>query len=176
MTMQLIETKTLGTAAASIEFTSIPQDGTDLLFVFSLRSARATIADDIVFRFNGDTGSNYSWRSLLGTGSSTSSSSNTEARGYLGLCSANNSTANVFGNQSLYIPNYTSSTAKSSSVDSVSEHNGTESYQVILANRWSGTASITSFLVFSANSANFIAGSTVSLYKITKGSGGATVS
>lgn len=171
--MQIIQHQELASSQASITFSSIPQTYTDLYLVCSLRSARATIGDDIVFRFNGDTAANYAWRALLGSGSSVSSSANGSATlGYYGICSASGSTSSTFGSNGLYIPNYTSSTAKSASVDAVSEHNGTESYQFLTANRWSGTAAITSITVFSDTGNNFVQYSSATLYGITKGSDG----
>jgi hypothetical protein len=170
--MKLIESKTLGTDAASIEFTSIPQDGTDLVVLASLRSARAVSHDDLVFRFNGDTGSNYTSRQLYGSGSGRDTSAGTSTAANLGPVTAATSTSNTFGNQLLYIPNYTGSTTKSGRVDSVGENNGTEAYQFIIATLWNNTAAITSLIVYSGAAANLAAGSTISLYKITKGSDG----
>jgi hypothetical protein len=170
--MTLIESKILGTAQSSIEFTSIPQDGTDLVVCVSLRSAKVDLLDGVQFRFNGDTGSNYTSRQLYGTGSGVDSSAGTISSGNVGPTSAANSTSNTFGNQVMYIPNYTGSTAKSVSCDSVQESNQTESYIHIVAALWTGTAAITSLTIFSAASANFVVGSTISLYKITKGSDG----
>ena len=65
MTMSLIETKTLASAAASIEFTDIPQDGTDLLVLASIRSAFADVSNEIVMAINGVT-TNRTWRDLFG--------------------------------------------------------------------------------------------------------------
>lgn len=172
--MRLIETKTLGTAQASIEFTSIPQTYTDLLVVASIRTARTDQNfDDIVFRFNGDsTASRYTFRRLFGNGSAASSSSGALDRGYFGVFPSDTSTANTFGNGSLYIPNYAGATNKSSSSDTVSENNATASAHIILANLYSATTAISSILFFSDQSANLMAGSTISLYGITKGSDG----
>ena len=173
MTMQLIETKTLGTAAASIEFTSIPQDGTDLLVLVSGRSARtADVVDFIALALNGSTASRTG-RDLRGSGSA--ASSNTHTDGNIGPVSSATSTANTFGNLSIYIPNYTSAVNKSASSDAVMENNATTSYQAIHAHLWSNTAAITSVTLTMILS-TFVAGSTASLYKITKGAGGATVS
>ena len=171
MTMQLIETKTLGTAAASIEFTSIPQDGTDLLILTSLRNTTASTGwADAFIRPNGAT-TNLSSRVLYGTGSGTGSLTDTQIYHQAVNGSA---TANTFSNSVIYIPNYAGSTAKSISVDTVTEQNATNALQAITAGLWNSTAAITSLtIVPTAN--NFDVGSTISLYKITKGSSGGVV-
>lgn len=176
MTMELIETKTLGTAAASIEFTSIPQDGTDLLLTVSARSARAANQDEINFKLNSST-TNYSYRQLFGgAGSgaiSTGSAGGTPAYMFSGIVPAANNTTNTFGNILIYLTNYAGATNKSISIDSVSENNAATWFQLdLVAGLWSNTSAITSVTFASTNSANFVAGSTISLYKITKGSDG----
>lgn len=178
MSMTFIQRVRLTSTQSEILFSSIPNTFTDLFVSLSLRGSRATVGDDIVYRFNGDTGSNYAWRVLLGTGSATSSAANGAANlNYLGICSASGSTSNTYGSQSIYIPNYTSSTAKSSTVDAVSEHNATESYQMIVANLWNGTAAINAIRIFSDTGNSFVSGSSATLYGITRGSnGGVTVS
>jgi hypothetical protein len=171
MTMQLIETKTLGTAAASIEFTSIPQGFTDLIMLISVNSA--TNDQNLSMRFN-DSTTNYSGRNLLGTGSSVASQTN--AGSGLQIVSTKSTTSNTFVNCQVYIPNYASSANKSVSSDGVSEANATGAYIHLLANLWSNTAAINKITVYINEGSNLIAGSTVSLYGILKGSGGATVS
>jgi len=173
MTMQLIETKTLASAAASIEFTSIPQDATDLMFLLSHRSSGSTEGLQLVLRFNGLT-SGYS-RILLydeGTGAySGSGSSETAAR--FSFVQFSSSTSNTFGNAAVYIPNYTGSTVKAFSSDTVVENNATGGVgRAMYAGRSNGTAAITSITIFEQNSVNFVANTTASLYKITKGSDG----
>jgi hypothetical protein len=164
MTMTLIETKTLGAAAASIEFTSIPQDGTDLVALLSQRNSGDNVG--VVLSFN--TGGAYTRRRLLGDGSATSSDTPTNDV----LQSASVFTANTFSNSSIYVPNYTGSTSKSYSVDTVTENNATTSYQALYAGLWDGTAAITTLKLTAGGGFNFVAGSTVSLYKVTKGSDG----
>lgn len=175
--MELIETKTLGVAAASIEFTSIPQDGTDLLILASLRSSRANAIEGLLIAFNGST-SNFSAKNL--EGQTTSVGSGNFGVGRAGVLSAANATANTFANQTFYIPNYSGSTNKTYSLDSVSENNATTSFatfQEITGGLWSQTAAITSVRFTPDLGTNLVAGSTISLYKITKGSsGGVTVS
>jgi hypothetical protein len=167
--MKLIESKTLGTAAAEIEFTSIPQTFTDLvLFV----SARSTVNDDnggstISLRPNSAT-ANRTMLRFLGTGSGVVSTTDTNI--FLQM-SNSAQTANTFGNTSVYTPNYSGSTNKTFSVDSVQENNATFSLQALNAGLWSDTAAITSILLVSFGG-NFVAGTMVSLYGVLKGSDG----
>jgi hypothetical protein len=170
MTMTLIETKTLASAAASIEFTSIPQTFTDLVVLVSGRTTRTDdFLDALIFRFNGDTNAaNYSSRRLLGDGSGVGSDT---AFSQLALTSAT-ATADTFGNQALYIANYTGATNKSVSSDGVSENNAVGAGQSLNASLWSNTSAITQITFTSGTSSNFVAGSTISLYGILKGSDG----
>jgi hypothetical protein len=170
--MQLIETKTLGTAVASVAFTSIPQDATDLMLVCSTRLSGSPVSQ-LNVQFNSSGGTSYSDRTLEADGSSASSSSRTSQpliriTGNPGTAS----TANTFSNVQIYIPNYTSSVAKSVSLDGVTENNGTLAYSSIVAGYWNNTAAITSITLTDQNSGNFVIGCMFSLYKITKGSDG----
>jgi hypothetical protein len=165
--MKLIESKTLGTAQASIEFTSIPQDGTDLVLLLSTRidSTNGTL----IIQFNGSS-SNYSARRLDGYGSGSPASSST-TNPWFAFTNISTYTSNTFANSSLYIPNYTSSAAKSISSDNVSENNATAAEAIILAGLWNDSSAITSILI-DPLTGNLVAGTIISLYKITKGSDG----
>ena len=170
MTYQLIESKTLGTAQSSIEFTSIPQDGTDLVILASVRSTEASIGNALLeIRPNGST-SSASARLLFGNGSSSSSITRTKIDG--GWITAVGSTSDTFSNNAIYLPNYTSSANKSFSTDGVQETNASLNYFGISASLWSNTAAITSLDFRDSTGNNLVAGSTISLYKITKGSDG----
>jgi hypothetical protein len=168
--MKLIESKTLGTAAASIEFTSIPQDGTDLLVLISGRCTRVALNGNMVLTFNNNT-SSYSYRVLNGTGSGPSGYSGTNLM-YVGEINGTTSTSNTFTNLSVYLPNYTAAVNKSASIDHVMENNATTGYQNIIAGLWSNTAAITSIKATDAEGTNLDTGTTISLYSITKGSDG----
>ena len=74
-----IATQTLGSAAASVTFSSIPQGYTDLVVVIG--SATFSANSSLYFQYNGDTGANYSSTRLTGNGSSASSSRTTSANG-----------------------------------------------------------------------------------------------
>ena len=171
MTYQLIETKTLGTAASTIEFVSIPQDGTDLLILISGRTDRNAQGDSVYVAFNGST-SGFSFRYLEGNGSS--ASSNTDARFFANVTGATN-TANTFSNAAIYMPNYSGSTNKSYSTDYAQENNTTVNTIGIGAGLWSNTAAITSFTLSLGTGPNFVVGTTVSLYKITRGTSNGVV-
>ena len=173
MTMTLIETKTLGTAAASIEFTSIPQTFTDLVVVISARTSASATSEGLVLHLNGSS-ANFTSRFLYGNppgGNAVSGTGGFTA----GFVSGNNATANTFGSSNVYIPNYTGSTNKSFSVDAVSEHNAADAFQFIVAGLWSNTAAITSLLVKPDSANNLQAGSMISLYGILKGSSNGVV-
>lgn len=144
---------------ASIDFTSIPQTYTDLVIKTSLRdTGGGNIASYI--SFNGST-ANFSGRYLYGDGASVSSG--TLGR-YIGSLK-DNATANTLNSTEIYIPNYTSSNNKSFSVDNVTENNGTNADQNIIAGLWSNTAAITS-ISLSPASGSFRAGSSATLYGI----------
>jgi hypothetical protein len=168
--MKLIESKTLGSFQASVEFTSIPGTFTDLVVLLSARTESNDGVSwfDIATEFNGSS-SNLSDRVLYGTGSGVASI--VDSTKIIIRVSSNLATSNTFGNASLYIPNYTASTNKSVSIDSVTENNSTAALQTITAGLWANTASITS-IKFTPTSGNLSAGCLFSLYGITKGSDG----
>jgi hypothetical protein len=163
-TFKKIQTVTVGAGgAATIDFTSIPQTYTDLKLVMSLRSTRATYADDDFYiNINGLT-TNQTTRYLQGSGSSAGSFTGTRWGGLIPADGA--ATASVFGSAELYIPNYTSANNKSSSIDAVHETNATTAYQRLHANLWSQTAAITQLTIVCADG-NFKQYSTATLYGV----------
>jgi hypothetical protein len=168
--MTLIETKTLGTAVASIVFTSIPQDGTDLLALMSTRSTESTGITTIELRPNSQT-ANRSTRVIQGDGASTSSF----GQSIIGiLLPAATATSNTFGSTSVHIMNYSASGNKSMSIDNVTENNGTTAAQRLITGGWFDSTAITS-LEFIVTANTLAVGSSISLYKITKGSSGGVV-
>ena len=168
--MKLIQTITLTSAQANIEFTSIPQTFTDLVVLASARTALSQVSG--VFSVNINDGlATQTWRRLQGDGSAVAST-NGSADSRAGAINGSTSTANTFNNHSLYFPNYTGNSVKIYSADSVVENNATSSIQVLYALSRDTTAPITT-LAFSAND-NLVAGSTISLYGILKGSDGIT--
>ena len=169
-TYTLISSVTVGSGGqSSIEFTSIPATYSDLKVSTSLRTDRASAVRDVAkIQFNSNTGANYSERELYGNGNAAgtaSASSQTSAR--CGYPTASTATANIFSNDSIYIPNYLSSANKSFSVDSVAETNAVATDVLQLAGLWSQTATITSIKIFPAFGTSFDQYSTAYLYGIS---------
>lgn len=173
--MILIATTTVGAGGSQVTFSSIPATYTDLMLVVSGRGSRSSYIDDLLIRFNGDTGTNYTSRVLYGQGSSAGSLNFSLSYGVAGYVPAATATANTFGNAVMYIPNYAGSTVKSFTTDSVTENNATSANQEIAAGLWNSTAAINTLFLFLGFTV-FDQNTTVSLYGIQKDNGYATVS
>jgi hypothetical protein len=159
----LLERTELNATAASVTFASIPQTGyTDLVIKLSSRADTAG-PQNIGISLNGST-TGFTNRLLYGDGSAAASS--TTSTIYQGIVPGTAYTSNVFGNAEIYIPNYTGSTNKSYTSDSVTENNATASYTVLSAGLWSNTAAITSITLNCGPTSNWVSGSTFSLYGI----------
>ena len=164
--MKLIQTRTLSTAAASIEFTSIPQTFTDLVLLFSVRCNHTTTADS-QFAFNGSTvgfttviyQATFPFQSTFNSGN----------RAF--PIPGNDATASTFTSSSLYIPNYAEIGNKSFGIDHTRENNTTAATIEMTAGHWDGVSALTAVRL-TVNSGNFVANSTISLYGITRGPAG----
>ena len=156
----LLEKVTVGAAgAASITFNSIPQTGyTDLVIKASMRSTAAD--NSISLQFNG-AGINTS-KILQGNGASAGSFSRSDFY-ETGVVNESGTTASVFSNVEIYIPNYNSSTTfKSFSIDGVTENNATTAYTTLVAGIQNSNTPISSITIANALAAN----STFYLYGI----------
>jgi hypothetical protein len=154
-TYEPIATQTLGSAAASVTFSSIPSTYTDLIAVFNgastggFESVRVTI--------NSDTGSNYSRILLIGTGSVAGlSRANNESYLTLGAMNTTNST-NLW-----QFMNYSNTTTNKTVLARANVASNTVRENLGL---WRNTSAITQ-LDFSASVSTIAAGSTITLYGI----------
>jgi hypothetical protein len=160
-----IASNTVGVlGAASIDFTSIPSTYTDLLLVVSARSLVVSVGDSTDIKFN-NSSANFTRRTLYGSGSAASSFANSDND--LGAMPGSTATANTFSTEQYYIPNYTGSTFKSISVESIRENNTTAVDMLMVAGLWSQTSAINQITI-SAASANLAQYSTATLYGISK--------
>jgi hypothetical protein len=165
-TYTLIEAKTLGSSAASIEFTSIPQTYTDLVLVYSARTNAAGRTDEANLTFNSNT-SNYSWKMLYGSGTAAESVQDSSATSIAGIqIPGGGSTASTFSNGQIYIPNYTGSNNKSVSSEATQEDNQALAYIKVVSGLWSNSAAITS-VKLSGATGSFVQHSTAYLYGIS---------
>ena len=157
-------TVTASAGQANIDFQNIPQGYTDLIISISPRNSSTENAFRV--RINNDSSSIYSARWLLGTGAAASSNNHSsQTAAFVGRMSMSSDTASTFGSVNVYIPNYTSSTAKSISSEAVTENNGTTAYQSLFAALYTGTSAI-SRLTLIPDANNFAQYSTATLYGV----------
>lgn len=150
-TYQLIESKTLSSAVATVTFTSIPGTYTDLQLLISSKSTENGQSTNYWIQFNSDTGANYTNKRLYSGGSSAASDNgNTSINGIsAGFIPGNiSSTTSTFSNCSVYIPNYAGNKNKTVSCDSIADSNdSTGLYANLTGGLWSNTAAITSLTI-----------------------------
>ena len=153
-TYEPIATNTLGTAAASYTFSSIPSTYTDLIMVMSTTSAN----DQTQLTFNGDTGSNYSNTRIDGNGSSAGSGRSTSN------ASIDIGYNNPGGQHTIIVQvlNYSNTTTFKTLL---SRNNNAASIVQAIVGLWRNTSAITSMTI-TAQTPNFPVGSTFTLYGI----------
>jgi hypothetical protein len=150
-TYKPLATVTLGSATASVVFSSIPATYRDIIIVFD---GGTTISDGVGARFNGDTGNNYS--AVRMTGSSAGAISDS----FSGISRI----IQTAGDVDMF-------------VSQVMDYSATDKHKTVLtrssistnvtgiAARWANTAAITSITVFSPGS-TIASGATISLYGV----------
>ena len=158
-TYEPIATQTLGTAAATVTFSSIAATYTDLVLVFwKLTSADAQCS----LQFNGDTGSNYSNTSVSGNGSAAASARASSATSIslenALISNATNASMNV-----LNVMNYSNTTTNKTTISRASAAGSGVNSTVGL---WRSTAAINSLTLLSGGASTFSTGSTFTLYGI----------
>lgn len=153
--MVSLATTTLGSAASTVTFGSIPGTYRDLRLVIQ---GSASTSTSTRLRLNGDTGSNYSKVRMYGAGGSAGSDSNTDAF--------------------LDISNMTTGSGYMATIDFM-DYSATDKHKTLLARtqesdisavlataaRWASTSAVTTILVY-PGTGNYAAGSTFSLYGV----------
>lgn len=163
----LISETTLNATTAYVDI-AVPSGYTDLRLVMSLRTD--IDATPGVIYFNGDyTNTNYNVIRLIGEGSGSPSSASANYP-YVFYMNTSARTANTFSSHEVYIPNYSVTGTKSLSSDFVSENNAIYVVQGFVSGKWSGTGAITTMRIrpYIEGGANFVAGSSFTLYGISK--------
>jgi hypothetical protein len=163
MTRVLIQTVTLNSALARIDFASIPAGFTDLVFTASARATTATGVIECLITFNG-TRDGYTGR---GAGAIASAVNNSPSTGGLAFQAPSAAVVTgVFSSSYGYIPNYRAPINK----NYWAESSGSTA-ALIFSGVWANTSPITS-ISFAPTTNNFAVGTTISLYGITEGSDG----
>jgi hypothetical protein len=160
-TYEPIATQTLGSAAASVTFSSIPSTYTDLVLIMS--AGNATSAPSTQIQFNSDTGSNYSYTVLAGNGTAASSARGSSLTS--SLISYFGAPFTTLGQQTVItnIMNYSNATTYKTLLTRA--NNATFGTDAIVG-LWRSTAAVTSFVLTTSNATNFVASSTFTLYGI----------
>jgi hypothetical protein len=159
LTYEKIATTTLGSAQSSVTFSSISGSYTDIVAILSVKGVSNL---DVLIQFNGDTGTNYSFTTLRGNGSTVNSDRYSNYNyGYADLDGYANTTN--FSTRIINIMNYSNTTTyKTFLARSATANNGLDA----IVNLWRSTSAITS-ITFSAG-ANYATDSTFTLYGILK--------
>jgi len=159
-----IASQTLGSAAASVTFSSIPQGYTDLILVCNI--AQSSGNNSLRYRFNGDTGSNYSDTYLYGNGTSALSGRDTSQTS--GTIYVTGSTT-IEANYIVQFMNYSNATTYKTVLGRSNRASSEVAADVGL---WRSTSAINSISLAMGGSFptnNFASGSTFSLYGIQVG-------
>jgi hypothetical protein len=173
-TYSLIASNTLGSATATVTFSSIPGTFTDLVLVVTAATTH-TLSTFPYVQFNGDTATNYSVTELYGTGSAAGSARDTStSAGWIGF---DISISNTVGDHITIsnIMDYSNSTtyktwlSRANRASSALDYQGTDA----VVGLWRSTAAITSITVKNRRGGvdyNFASGSNFKLYGIQAGS------
>ena len=158
-TYEPIATQTLGSAAASVTFSSISASYTDLVLVFWKLTS---VAAQCGLQFNSDTANNYSNTSLSGNGSSAASARSTSTSQINlenGLISdATNASMIIFN-----VMNYSNTTTFKTTIS-----RGGAAASGLNANTglYRSTSAISSLTILSGGASTFSTGATFTLYGI----------
>jgi hypothetical protein len=164
---ELISTTTLGTATASVTFSSLGDYASTYKHLQIRSLAKTTVsgtgAEDLVLRLNGDTGSNYARHVFQGNGSGVTSGAATSTSYLSAGLAATNAIDAFSGGVCDVLDAY--STTKNKTVRTLTGYSGGLAFISLRSGVWVNTASITS-ITLSSTGGNLNIGSRFSLYGI----------
>ncbi len=170
--MEPIATTLLGSSAASVTFSNIPQTYKHLQLRGIARDSRATYGNSgPSFQFNGDTGANYSWHGMQGDGgSATARNGTTQNQMYGNAMAGNGAPANTYGAFIIDILDYSNvykfkTMRMLDGVDLNGTVAGFGGIIELMSGLWMNTAGITSITMAPSNP-NWLTNSRFSLYGI----------
>jgi hypothetical protein len=159
-TYEPIATQTLGSAAASITFSSIPSTYTDLRLTFV---GLGDTAGSVPLRFNSDSGANYSNTYLQGNGTAAASATSTDNAdiNIAGVNTVLRTTNPLFIDVNVF--SYAGSTFKTLLSRASGDNNGNGGTLSVVG-LWRSTSAINTITIFAP--VNFSSGATATLYGI----------
>lgn len=163
-----IATVIVGSGGSStITFSSIPSTYKHLQIRIMSRDARSASLNNLQLQLNGDTGTNYTYHSLIADGSSLTADSGTGANGtdYIYEPSAS-ATASIFGISIFNILDY-ASTTKNKSIRMIGGFDANGSGRLnFTSSLWVNTSAVTSLTFRNSGNNNFVEYSSFALYGI----------
>jgi len=166
-TYEPIATTTLGSATASVTFSSLGSY-TDIVLVCSVQSASSGDAR-INIRLNSDSGSNYSGTFLSGDGSTAGSGRDTSRTSIDGTGVTVPASGTSFAPYIYQIMNYGNSSTYKTVLcrgNNTTAQTGQQIWAAASVSLWRSTAAITTIYIFDLTGKNFNTGSTFTLYGI----------
>jgi hypothetical protein len=155
ITYDCIATTTLSSAQASVTFSSISGNYTDLVLIVCSTTGTGTA----LLTANGDTGSNYSRTFMYGTGSSAVSGRTTNFASFPFTIGA---TAGTFSSTIVHLMDYSNTTTHKTFL---TRGNDAADAAVALVGLWRNTNAISS-ITLTGSAGNLSSGSTFNLYGI----------
>lgn len=156
-TYDVIETQTLGSAATTVTFSSIPATYTDLILIVN---GTVSSSSNSYIRFNSDAGSNYSDTLLYGTGSGSPGS---ERNATQTRVNAGNMYASTMNTSIVHIFNYTNTNVYKTIFG---RWNSAANIVGATGGLWRSTSAITSITLSLLSSYTFSANDTFTLYGV----------
>jgi hypothetical protein len=154
-----LATVTLTSSASSVTFSNIPATYRDLILVAMVSNASGGTSNTNI-RLNGDTGSNYNYVRMYGTGTTASDAASNTANSLDALLGG---TGNP-GTMIVQVMDYSATNKHKTFLTRIADKSGFGDYVFAIASRWANTAAVTSLTATS--SANFQSGNTFSLYGV----------
>ena len=158
-TYEPIATQTLGSAVASVTFSSISGAYTDLILVLE---GKTSASDDLYLQFNADTGANYSNTTLRGNGTTASTTRGTGTSG-IRLSDSSSPTTSSACLSVAQIQNYVNATTFKTVL--ARSNNASTGIDAIVS-LWRSTSAINSIKIYCGGASNLATGGTFTLYGI----------
>ena len=163
-TYEKIATTTLGSATASVTFSSIPSTYTDLVLVAFASNTGSDAANTGYMQYNSDSGNNYSDTVVYTNGNTPATFRNNNSNS-IGLWTImGNTDTNRRSTIIVQFQNYSNTTTYKTTLNRIGTPTSSGGWTNMSVGMWRNTNAITSILV--GGGTNWLSGSTFTLYGI----------